>query len=231
VVAGADLDNVVLSSSAGWTVNGNIVTETGQPPSAPRERIRVVPRPVNGDLAFGRGPGQGAGPDNGRVKDDWTFAAAVQGPARLRATVPDSVMVKAILQEGRDVTDNIFDLRSGETLSAIQIVLSTRVTSVSGQLTDDKGAPLADGTILVFANDSDKWVEDSRFVKSARPDQQGKYEIRGLPPGEYLAVAIDYVEEGMWNDPEYLESIRRYGQKLRLGEGDTQAISLKLVML
>jgi hypothetical protein len=26
------------------------------------------------------------------------------------------------------------------------------------------------------------------------------------PP--YLAAAIDYVEEGMWNDPEYLESIR-----------------------
>ena len=38
------------------------------------------------------------------------------------------------------------------------------------------------------------------FVKSARPDQQGKYEIRGLPAGEYLAVAIDYVEEGMWNE-------------------------------
>ena len=43
--------------------------------------------------------------------------------------------------------------------------------------------PLADGTILVFSNDADKWSEDSRFVKSARPDQQGKYEVRGLPPG------------------------------------------------
>ena len=67
-------------------------------------------------------------------------------------------------------------------------------------------------------------------MKSARPDQQGKYEIRGLPPGEYLAVAIDYVEEGMWSDPEYLESIRRYGQKVSLTEGASQTISLKLVI-
>jgi len=34
------------------------------------------------------------------------------------------------------------------------------VSSVGGQLTDDKGAPLADGTIIVFASDADKWSED-----------------------------------------------------------------------
>ena len=101
---------------------------------------------------------------------------------------------------------------------------------MSGQLTDDKGAPATDGTIIVFANDADKWAEDSRFVRSARPDQEGKYQIRGLPPGDYLAVAIDYVEEGMWNDPEYLDSVRRYGQRLKLGENGTQAVALKLVM-
>lgn len=30
--------------------------------------------------------------------------------------------------------------------------------------------------------------------------------MKGLPPGEYLAVALDYVDEDAWNDPEYLES-------------------------
>ena len=53
--------------------------------------------------------------------------------------------------------------------------------------------------------------------------------VKGLPAGEYLAVAVDYVEEGMWNDPEYLESIRRYGQKVTLGDADARAVSLKVV--
>ena len=39
--------------------------------------------------------------------------------------------------------------------------------------------------------------------------------MRALPPqappprpGDYLAIAVDYVEDGTSNDPEYLESIR-----------------------
>ena len=143
---------------------------------------------------------------------------------------PDGWAVRAIVQDGRDVTETPLEMRSGEELSRVQVIVTNRITAITGQLTDDKGAPATDGTIIVFANDPEKWSEDSRFVRSARPDQEGKYQIRGLPPGEYLAVAIDYVEEGMWNDPDYLESVRRYGQRLRLNENDAQAISLKLVM-
>ena len=106
-----------------------------------------------------------------------------------------------------------------------------KVTTVTGVLADDKGAPLTDGTVIVFANDSGKWAEDSRFVRSARPDQQGQYQIKGLPAGEYLAVAIDYVQEGMWNDPDFLESLRRHAQRVTLGEGDTRALTLKLTIV
>ena len=81
----------------------------------------------------------------------------------------------------------------------------------------------------MFADDASKWWDDSRWVKTARPDQDGRYQIKGLPPGDYVAVAVSYVEDGMWNDPEYLESIRRYGQKLTLGEGESQTRVLKVV--
>jgi carboxypeptidase family protein len=102
------------------------------------------------------------------------------------------------------------------------------VTTVSGVLTDTNGAPLADGTVIVFSTESDKWSDASRFVRSARPDQQGKYQIKGLPPGEYLALAIDYVQDGMWNDPEYLESLRGRAQHFTLGETETRTVGLKL---
>ena len=50
-----------------------------------------------------------------------------------------------------------------------------------------------------------------------------------LPPGDYLAVALEYVEDGSWNDPEYLESIRRYAQRVKLGDSGSQTLALKLV--
>ena len=129
----------------------------------------------------------------------------------------------------RDVTDTAMEMKSGEELSGIQVIVTKNVTTVSGQLADEKGAPVVDGTVLLFADDSSKWWEDSRWVRAVRPDQQGRYEIKGLPPGEFLAVALTYVEDGIWNDPEYLESIRRYAQRLTLTEGGSQSPALKLV--
>ena len=154
--------------------------------------------------------------------------SGIFGPARLRATVPDTWIVKAIVQNGRDVTDTVFEPTNGDVLSGFQVMVSDRVTTLPGRITDDKGAALTDGTVLVFSSDSAKWADDSRFVQAARPDQEGRFQIRGLPPGEYLAAAIDYVEEGMWNDPEYLASIRNLGQRFTLGEADTHALMLKL---
>jgi hypothetical protein len=94
---------------------------------------------------------------------------------------------------------------------------------------DGRGAALGDATVLVFASASDKWFETSRAVRSARPDQQGRWQIRGLPAGEYLVLAQDYVEDGAWNDPEYLESLREQAQHVTLADGAAEVVSLKLV--
>jgi hypothetical protein len=67
------------------------------------------------------------------------------------------------------------------------------------------------------------------MTTSARPDQQGGWRIKGMPPGEYLAVAVDYIEDGQWNDPEFLESVQRYAQKVTLTDGGSQAVALRLV--
>jgi hypothetical protein len=229
VLEGIDLDNVVLATSSGWSMSGQVMTEDGTAPAGSPAGFRITARAVNGDQGLPPPGPPGANADSGRVRENWTFSATgIAGPARIRATVPDGWIVKAIIQDGRDVTDTVFDARSGDVVSGFQVLVSDRVNSVSGQITDDKGAPLTDGTVLVFSADPSKWADDSRFVQATRPDQSGKYQIRGLPPGEYLAAAIDYVEEGMWNDPEYLESIRHLGQRFTLGEADSHALMLKL---
>jgi len=230
VIDGIDLDNVILATSTGWSLSGKVVSEGGTTPASSVAGFRIGARPIHGDQSLAGGPPGTANLENGRVRDNWTFTVSgIFGAARLRPTVPDGWIVKAIMQDGRDVTDTVFEPTNGDALSGFQIVVSDGVTTLSGQITDDKGAPLTDGTVLVFSSDSSKWVDDSRYVQATRPDQQGKYQIRGLPPGEYLAAAIDYVEEGMWNDPEYLDSIRGLGQRFTLGEADTHALMLRLL--
>lgn len=226
-VDGVDLDNVNLITSGGWAVSGSVTIEDGQSPTVARDRIRVVGTALNRDLA--RAGTVASNVDSGRVRDDWTFTVTgLMGPSRLGATVPDGWIVKSILYDRRDIADEALEARGGETVADIRVVLSDRVNIVTGQLTDQRGEPVAEGTVIVFARDPQRWIQDSRFVRSARPDQAGQYQISGLPAGEYLAVALTYVEEGMWNDPEYLQSIQTYGQPLILGEAGTHALPLKL---
>jgi hypothetical protein len=98
------------------------------------------------------------------------------------------------------------------------------VNRVNGQIMDENDAALPDGTVLVFADDPEKWTQDSRFVRAARPDQQGRFEVRGLPAGQYRAIALDYVEEGTWNDREYLETLRDTAERVIVSETGTTSI-------
>ena len=225
-VNGVDLRDVQIVTSAGGTVIGQVTTESGASPRLRRDRIKIWGDPVIRDADL-----RVAGiDDSGEIKEDWSFyVGGLFGKTRLRATLPDGWALKAVMRDGHDITDAPIELKSGERLSGIQLVLTDRVTNLIGQVTDARGAPAADGTIVVFAADAERWLDPSRFIRAGRPDQQGNFQARGLVPGEYLAAAIGYVEDGMWNDPEYLESIRRFAQKVTLGDGESRTIVLKLV--
>ena len=237
-IDGADITAVSLVTSSGWSISGRVIADSGGPPEGPRDRFRLAARVVDVDTSPipGAGPPPpppGGGPtipDSGRVRDDWSFTITnAYGASRLIASLPDGWILKSVLHDGRDITDVPVEMKSGEELSGVQVIVSNRGAAVAGALADDRGAAVADGTILVFAADPSRWWDDSRWVRAVRPDQQGRYEVRGLPAGEYLAVALSYVEDGMWNDPEYLESLRAYAQKLTLNEGDAQSPLLKIV--
>jgi hypothetical protein len=228
-IDGADI-SLPLTTSGGWSASGRLVASEGPLPAVLRNRLFVATTPVRNAMMSIRISGVG-GPDAGQVNDDGTFSVrGVFGPARIAISgLPDGWTQQAVLYEGRNIAGKPIDIRDGEVASGIQIVLSNRLTSVTGLLTDANGLAPANGTVLVFADDSERWFQGSRFVRAARPDSKGHYEIKGMPPAGYLAVAVDYVTEFMWNDPDYLESLRPRAVTFTLGDGESQTLPLTLV--
>src|SRR5207302_4526583 len=128
VVDGVDLDNVSVVTSAGWSVTGQFVTDNGTPPPFSREHIAIM-----GRARAPRTPVAG----RGEVSGDWNFTIRdIVGQARLRVDPPDGWMVKAIWHDGREITDTPIDLKSGEVLSGVQVILTDRVSTIRGQLSD-----------------------------------------------------------------------------------------------
>ena len=229
-VDGNDIENILLTGSSGGTVSGRIVLEDGTAkPKMSAVSVQVV-EPYRGQPSASL---IGTFKDFGfsGVKEDGTFSVPhVFGRAKIQVSVPDGWMVKSITRDGQDIADNSLQLGSGEELSGIDVLLTSRVTKIEGQLLDDRNQPLRDATVLVFPSDADKWFENAKIVRAARPDQQGRWQAKGLPPGEYLAIALDYVEDGAWNDPDYLESLRRDARKVTLADGGSETVALKVVV-
>ncbi|MEO6236427.1 MAG: carboxypeptidase-like regulatory domain-containing protein [Vicinamibacterales bacterium] len=229
VVDGNDLENLSLTGSVGGTVSGRVVIDGEGAPKWSSLRVEVRQslrgQPSPSVLGAFRTAGSSL------VKEDGSFLVEhVFEHARFQVTLPDGWMLKSVTQGGRDITDGEIPLRSGEELRDVDVTITPRVTTVAGQLTDAKNEPVYDATVVVFATQPQRWFEGSRSVKAARPDQQGQWRLKALPPGDYLAVALEYVEDGSWNDPEYLESLRQYAVVVTLGEGASETVALKVTI-
>jgi Carboxypeptidase regulatory-like domain len=227
VIEGAEVQNVSVVTTGGWSISGSITTDSGLPPRFPKAQLMLEGLRLTAFTGFSVFDGV-----RGRrtINDDWTFSVTgIVGPARLSVVVPDGWAVKALLRDGRDVADTPLDPPAGGALSGVQLVLTDRITSLTGQLVDDRGQRILDGTVIVFPADSTMWFEYSRRVRVVSPDQRGTYRIKGLPPGDYLAIAMDDVERGAWDDPKYLGSLRDRAQKVRLEDGASRTLPLKLV--
>jgi hypothetical protein len=68
-----------------------------------------------------------------------------------------------------------------------------------------------------------------RFTRTVRPNQNGRYEIRGLPPGDYMAVAVATFEFGNEWDPAFRKQAEPTAKHFRLRHGQTATLDLELM--
>ncbi len=228
-VGESDITGVRLAATLPSNASGRVVfTDSAAAQSLRPAALRIMPSPVQlGGIVFG--PGMGAG----TINEDWTFQVKLRpGMTRLNVSGPPPGWgLKSIRYRGSDVTDAGIDVKPNEDIADIEVELTNRVTEVSGLVATSGGAQVKDYWVVVFARDREKWQPSSRYVRSSRPDQSGRFKISGLPAGNYLAVAVDFIEPGQATDPEFLDRLQNRGISLSLGEGEAKALDLKLTPL
>jgi len=106
-------------------------------------------------------------------------------------------------------------------------VLSKTLPKLTGTLMDEGGKP-AEGSILIFPEDQQKWEENSRLIRTMRPDETGAFEFRNVIPGDYLVVPLDYVRPGDWSDPEFLRNLKDQAKRVKVGDADASGLALTL---
>jgi protocatechuate 3,4-dioxygenase beta subunit len=222
-VGAADVDNVMLTTSRGAVARGIITTDEGAPPPMPPEQVQLFAQMTDPD-AFMMSSGET------KVNADWTFELTGLFDARRiggSVTQNPDWAVKAVYRNDVDVTDTATEFTPGQTIDGFNVVLTRKRTEISGQILGERNRPETDATIVAFSESPDRWHYATRYIRTARPNQDGRYTLRGLPPHDYLVVAVKGLEPGQFQDPEFLESVRAQAVRVSLAEGESKVQDLK----
>ena len=136
--------------------------------------------------------------------------------------------VKSISISGQDVTDGAIEIKPGQNVDNVSVVLTDRTTEMSGTVRDARGNGAAALTVIAFSTEQEHWRPQSRRIVTARTDQSGAFRMRNLPPGDYFVVASDDVEQGEWFDPAFLERVRPDATRVSVSEGEKKTQDLRM---
>lgn len=135
--------------------------------------------------------------------------------------------LKSAKLDGRDVDSGF--TASGP--SSLDLLLSSKGGTVEGIVVErekdvDHDHPVPEAAVVAVPEEKYRRIPNRFGIGST--DQNGRFVIRGLPPGNYSLYAWQDVGEDVYRDPDFLESQEANGQALKVEEGSRQQLELRL---
>jgi hypothetical protein len=116
-------------------------------------------------------------------------------------------------------------------LANVEVVVTNRVTELSGAIVDDRARPVGGATVIVFSMDRQQWYPASRYLRRSSSSQNGAFTMTGLPAGSYFVSALAAIPTGAedaWTDPEFLESLIPGASTISFTDRQKAVLTLRL---
>ena len=217
----SDVTDLELRSELGATVEGRVVRDVGVTKALDPAAVFV------GFTKQVQGQAGGFTGSNFPASADGTFS--LESPGGLVhfsvKRLPSGWAVKSVSLDGAEIDDVPIDFGSGR--RHVEIVLTDRLSGVSGIVVDRRGNPLPNYSVVLFPPDASRWHRESRFLATARSDNAGRFRLESVPPGTYLAVAVAALPMSSLQDPSVLQRLQGSAETIRLAGGQQLTISIR----
>jgi protocatechuate 3,4-dioxygenase beta subunit len=227
---GQDIKDLIITTTPGVTISGQMIFEGGAPIDQSIRVNAASPDPMMPAPSRIYDDKQGVVDERGRFQIRGLSGRAMFNafPSVPLAAAQQQWFLKAVMLNGEDITDIPLDVASVREDSTFQIVMTGKRTTLSGTVRDARGRTVIDYTVVVFPDQLPEGAMPGRYTRAVRADQQGRFETRGLPPGNYLAAAVESLEQGAHWDPAFRAQVEPTAKRFRLTEGQTATIELQL---
>jgi 5-hydroxyisourate hydrolase-like protein (transthyretin family) len=216
-VYGSDIENMILTPTAGIAIPGRIRMESNEP--LPRVNVSFQLTNRTDFLSQMRG----------RVQPDaeGTFSILRVTPGEYRLTLtglpPDAYLRDARLAnkdalEGVTISDRVDGV--------LDVTLSMKSAQIDGAVTSADGKPAGNVQAILVP---ERLRNRQDLYKTATTNQGGRFNMRGIAPGDYRLFAWEDLEPFAYFDPEVLKQYESQGRLIRVEESSKVTVETKLI--
>jgi hypothetical protein len=238
-----DIDNLSMVGRAGISLPGKFIVD-GQPDkdgTSPAAGLFLGMRPD--PLVTQQAPSPST-----RASTDGTFVLAGVIAGNYRVYVPpllspnntqllgglppipaslENSYVKSIRVGGAEALDGGIHLTPAEGLT-MEIVLGANAAVVEGRVIRE-GQPVAEVTVGMAPSNVNARGFRTDMHKTTLTDSSGKFQLRGLPPGDYKIFAWEEADKFAIMDLDFIRSYEEKGTRLEIADGDKKTIELSVI--
>jgi len=150
---------------------------------------------------------------------DGTYRLSVMGQSK-------DCYVQSIRYGSNEVLEGGFTVVRG-TQPSLEVAISSRGARVEGVVTDQDKLPITGVWVVLVPDPSRR--DQSHLYRKVATDQFGHYLLRGIAPGEYKLFCWDEVEDGAWEDPDFLRAYEDRGQKISVENLDAKNADVRAI--
>jgi protocatechuate 3,4-dioxygenase beta subunit len=214
-ITSIDVEGIQLTPLPGMDIRGQVVWDPK--PSLEKGALILNVRPADSTFQFGA---QALVASNGA----FSLRDVPESLYRLSSTgQSQDCYLKSIRYAGMEISDDEFNVIRG-TQATLEVTISSRGAHVQGIVKDADGLPAAGVRVVLVPDEAHR--NEFHLFKQRTADQYGRFDFRGIAPGDYKLFSWEQVEQNAWEDPDFLKAFEPRGQTISLQEGDGKSIDL-----
>lgn len=217
-VVDEDLTNVRIEIDEGFDLAGVLGFEE-EPRDFKISKIRVFLHPLDSSVL---------NPLMAQVEDDGKFLVRRVLRERYRLSVagaPPGAYVKSVRLGSRTLPSSELSF-AFEVPSQLQVVLSTNGGAITGIVTNEKAQPVPKAVVTLSPAKGPYAPGISGRIGTGA---DGRFQFRGLPPGEYELLAWEEIEMGLPDMEDFRREFRTYAVTANVEEKSALNVSATLI--
>jgi hypothetical protein len=115
----------------------------------------------------------------------------------------------------------------------VTITVTSRASTVEGNVTDMRDVQLAEAGVILFSEDKVSWRINSIWTRRTGFDPKGHFRITGLMPGRYYLAAIPRqrldISRGGDADAAFFEQLAKEATSVVVGADEQRIVDLRML--